>query len=108
MRLTKEQWLDRYLYTKFHEIFLCSFLVKLYEWIEKLVNSQGRCRIHGPIVWTLELVHRLEVPRDKITHAIDHWLDHIIGGFVTKFMVDTLVSYNEEKWCFSNVRKAST
>ena len=28
-------------------------------------------------------------------HAIDHWLDRIIGGFITEFAVDTSVSYNE-------------
>lgn len=30
-RLTKEQWLDRYLYTEIDEFFLCSFPIELYE-----------------------------------------------------------------------------
>lgn len=49
-QLTKEQWLDRYLYTEIHEIFFSSFPVELYEWIVKLADSQGRWRLDGPIV----------------------------------------------------------
>jgi len=61
----------------------------------KLADSQGRWKLDGPIVWTPELVKRLEASEDKIARAIDHWLDHMIGGFVTEFMVDTSVSYSE-------------
>ena len=46
-------------------------------------------------MWTPELVRRLEASEDKIARSIDHWLDRIIGGFVTKFAVDTSVSYNK-------------
>lgn len=60
----------------------------------KLVDNQGRWRPDGPIVSTPELVQRLEAFEDRFFCATDHWLDHIIGGFATKFMVDTLVSYN--------------
>ena len=49
-RLTKEQWLDRYLYTEIHEIFFCSFPVKLYEWIAKSTDDQGRWRLDSLIV----------------------------------------------------------
>ena len=89
--------MDRYLYIEIHEIFFCSFLIELYEWIARLVDNQGRWRLDGPIVWTSELVQRLEASQNKITHAVDHWLDRIIGGFMTKFVVDTSVSYNEEE-----------
>ena len=47
---------------------------QLYEWIVKLVDSQGRCRLDKPSVWTPELVRRLEALEDKITRAVDHWL----------------------------------
>ena len=66
----------------------------------KLADSQGRCRLNKPIVWTLELVHKLEVSEDKIARAVDHWLDRIIGGFITEFVVDTTISYSEAKRCF--------
>jgi len=34
--VSKEQWLERYLYMEIHEIFFASFPSKLYEWIVKL------------------------------------------------------------------------
>jgi len=89
LRLEKEQWLDRYLYIEIHEIFFFSFPIELYEWITKLADSQGRCKIDSPIVWTPELMQKLEASEDKITHTVDHWLDRVIGGFVT------------ETWAFS-------
>lgn len=87
---------------KFHEIFFASFPSKMYEWIAKLENSQGRCRFNKPIVWTPELVRKIEASEDKITHTVDHWLDGNIGGFITEFMVDMIVSYNEAEKRFLN------
>ena len=66
----------------------------------KLTDSQGRWKLDRAIVLTPELVHRLEVSEDKIMRTVDHWLDWIIGGFITEFAVDTLVSYSEAKRCF--------
>ena len=82
--------MDRYLYIEIHEIFFCSLPIELYEWITKFADSQGRWKLNGPIVWTLELVRRLEASEDKIAHTVDHWLDHVIGGFVTEFSIDTI------------------
>ena len=42
-------------------------------------------------------MQRLEAFEDKITRVVDHWISPIIGGFVTEFAVDTLVSYNKVK-----------
>jgi len=78
-----------------HGIFFASFPFELYEWIAKLGNSQGRCRLDKQIVWTPDLVCRLEASKDKIACIVDHWLNQIIGGFITKFTVDTSVSYSK-------------
>ena len=83
------------MYIEIHEIFFCSLPIELYEWIAKLVDNQGRWRLQRLIVWTPELVWRLEASEDKTTHVVDHWLDRIIGGFVTDFTVNTSVSYSE-------------
>ena len=83
-----------------HEIFFTSFPTEMYEWIMKLADSQGRWKLDGPIVRTPELVRRLEASEYKIAHAVDHWLDQIIGGFITEFVVDTSVSYSEAERCF--------
>ena len=98
--LSKEEWLDCYLYREIHEIFFASFPTELYEWIVKLADSQGRCKLDSPIVWTPKLVCRLKASKDKIACIIDHWLDRIIGGFITEFAVDTSVSYSEVEWHF--------
>jgi len=55
----------------------------------KLADIQGRWKLDSPIVWTPELVQKLEASKDKITHAINNWIDCVIGGFVTEFVVDT-------------------
>ena len=103
--MTKEQWLDRYLYIEIHKIFFCSFLIELYEWIAKLADSQGRWKLDGPIVWTPELVQSLEASKDKIALSVDHWLNCVIGGFVTEFAVDPSISYSEvERRFFKGLR----
>lgn len=72
LRLSKEEWLDCYLYTEIHEIFFASFPTELYEWITKLANSQGRWNLDNSIVWIPELVRRLEALEDKIARAAYH------------------------------------
>jgi len=83
LRLMKELWLDRYLYIEIHEIYFYSFSIELYEWIAKLADGQGRWTLESPIVWTFELVRRLEAFEDKIVLVVNHWLGHVIGGLVT-------------------------
>ena len=94
-QVSEKKWLERYVYMEIHKIFFASFPSELYEWIAKLADNQGRCKLDKPIVWTPELVRRIEASEDKIARAIDDWLDRIIGGFITKFAVDMIVSYNE-------------
>jgi len=103
--LMKEQWLDKYLYIEICKIFFNTLLIELYEWIAKFVDVQGRWRLDNPIVWTSELVQRMEASEDKLTHVVNHSLDRVIGRFVTEFAVDTLVSYNEvERHFFKGLR----
>ena len=66
----------------------------------RLVDSTRRCKLDQLIVWTPELERRLEAFEDKITWTIDHWLDQILGGFITEFTMGTTVSYNEAERCF--------
>ena len=66
----------------------------------KLADSQGRCKLDRPIEWTPELVRGLEASGDKIASAVDHWINRIIGGFITEFVVDTSISYSEAEGRF--------
>ena len=83
------------MYTKIHESFFESFPFEFYQWIAKLTDNQGRCRLNKPIVWTPQLVPRLEASEDKIACVVDYLLNQIIGGFIIEFVVDTSVSYSE-------------
>lgn len=74
-----------------------SFLIELYEWIVRLADNMGRCRLDQPIVWTPELVHKLEASEDKTAHVVDHWLAWVIGGFINEFVINKTVSYSAEK-----------
>lgn len=95
LQLSEKRWLDRYVYTKIYKIFFASFPSELYDWIMRLADSQGRYKINQPIVWTPQLVHRLEASEDKIAGVVDHWLDLIINGFITEFVVDMITSYSK-------------
>ena len=66
LQVFEKRWLDRYVYAEIHEIFFASFPSEMYEWITKLVDSHGRCRLDKPIVWASKLVRRLEASEDKI------------------------------------------
>ena len=87
--------MNRYLYTEVHKIFFFTFPCKLYEWLAKLTDNQGRWKLDSLIVWTPELVQRLEASENKIARVVNHWLDRIMGGFVTRFVVDTSVRCSE-------------
>lgn len=54
------------MYIEIHDIFFASFMSELYEWIAKLADSEGRCRLDKQIMWTPELARRLEASEDKI------------------------------------------
>lgn len=84
-----------YIYIYIHKIFFATFLVELYEWITRLVDSVGKCILENPIVWTSELGRKVEAIDDKISCAVDHWLNQVIGGFITEFAIDTTVSYGK-------------
>jgi len=55
-KLSKEQWLQIFLYTDKTDVFFCFFHDELQEWFSKLVDSQQMWRLDGPLVWTPKLV----------------------------------------------------
>lgn len=46
-------------------------------------------------MWTTELVKRSEDLENKIVRDVDHWIDSIMGGFITEFVIDTSTDYSE-------------
>lgn len=96
----KEKWPQRYLYIEAHEFFFSSFPYELYEWLSKLTDSEPTHNFDNPIVWTPELVKRLEWYDYKVVRDIDYWIDSILGSFITEFAIDIFVSYSEVEWWF--------
>jgi hypothetical protein len=43
---------------------------------------------------------QLQQVNNKFMRAVDLWLDNIVAGFITKFVVDTAESYNTAEQYF--------
>jgi len=93
--LSKEKWLQRYLYIEVHKVFFSTFPCELHEWLTKLANSEPTWKDDDPIVLTPELVKRLEEFDYKVARVVDYWIDSILGSFITEFAINTSVSYSE-------------
>jgi len=86
------------MYTEQHEIFFASLASKLHECLSKLVANDPSLKHDDPTMWTLELIKRLKETENKVARGIDYWIDSILGYFITKFVIDTSISYGEDEW----------
>ena len=69
----------------------------------RLVEFQTCWKDDQVTQWTPELIRELEKADNNITQTVDHWVDSVLGGFVTEFIVDQFVSYSEDEWRFFKV-----
>lgn len=54
---------------------------------------------------TSKLVRHLEASENKIVRVVEYWIDRILGGLITEFVIDTSVSYSKyECWFFKGPR----
>jgi hypothetical protein len=81
------------LFSDLHEVFFCDFLHLLQEWLLRLKDNHPKNRIKQ-LEWNPVEIAQLQQVNKKFMHAIDLWLDNIVAEFITKFAVDTVVSYN--------------
>lgn len=100
---TSKVWLYKYIYTDQHEIFYASFPSELYEWISRLVERKNCFKGDEPTVWTPELIQQLKNTTNRISRVVDFWIDSILGGFITEFTVESIVSYNKAKQIFFKI-----
>ena len=100
MCLSKEEWLNRYMITNKIEIFFFSFPCEFHKWLSRLVDSQGTQKLNNPIVWTHELVKHLEASENNIMRVTNHSIHHILGGFITKFAINSSTSDSEAECRF--------
>ena len=89
--------MQRYVHTKLQEFFFGKFPIILTECLERLVENTRRYKAGAPRNWTPELVRQLNSVSNTTTHAIDFWLDSILGGYITDFFIDRTQSYSVEK-----------
>ena len=52
--------------------------------------------------WTLEIIQELQETDNKASRAVRVWLDSILEGYITEFMVDNNKSYSESERKFFN------
>jgi hypothetical protein len=91
-RITPRKYLDKYVFTDLHEVFFCDFPHLLQEWMLRLKDNHATNWIRK-IDWTPVQIEHLQQVNNKFTHAVHFWLDSIVAGFITKFVVDTVKSY---------------
>ena len=41
------------------------------------------------------VIERLKRVRNLVSRAVEFWLDSILEGYITEFVVDTITSYSE-------------
>ena len=69
----------------------------LHEWLCKIETQQRNFQGGEPKEWSLFLIERLKRISNIISRAMEFWVDSILEGYITKFVVDTITSYNEAK-----------
>ena len=67
----------------------------LHELLSKLATHQTNFQGREPREWTTQLIEQLEEVSNPVSRAVDFWIDSILEGYITEFVVDTITSYNE-------------
>ena len=47
------------------------------------------------VEWSDQLVHEITNVSNTISRVVDFWVDSILQGYITEFVVDTITSYSE-------------
>ena len=85
------------MYSDLHESFFSKFPIILYEWLTQLTYKKTNFQGGKPTGWTLELIQQLQEVYNKASRVVEVWLDNILEGYITKFMIDTIKSYSDAK-----------
>ena len=101
-KLSTSNWLDRYIHDGPHEWFFCEFPIILYEWLENFASKQTNFQGGELTSQTLELIQELQEIDNKASWDVEVWLDTILEGYITDFVVDTNKSFSEAEREFFN------
>ena len=88
---------DKYIYFDIHEIFFVELPIVLHEWLSRLETRQTNFQRREAIEQSDQLVHEITSISNTISRAVDFWVDSILQGYITEFVVDTITSYSEAK-----------
>jgi len=89
--------LQRYIFEDHYEIFLGLFHIELLEWISKLAEHKNSFKGDEPKKWNPDLIQWLKRIDNYVPRVVDFWIDSMLGGFNTEFVIDQIVSYSEAK-----------
>ena len=92
-KLSDKKWVQKYIYTEVHMIFFFSFATNLQEWLLQLTEFNTHVKDDAITEWNPEFIQQLEKLDNKITRTVDHWINHLLGGFVTEFSIDQFLSF---------------
>ena len=78
-----------------HEIFFIEFPIILQEWLLELVTRHTNFQRRGVAEWTDQLAQEVAQVSNLISRAVDFWIDNILEGYVTEFVIEAITSYRE-------------
>ena len=71
-------------------------------WLEKFTCKKKNFQGGELTSWTLELIQELQETDNKASRAVEVWLDSILEGYITEFVVDTNKSFSKAEKEFFN------
>jgi hypothetical protein len=101
--LSTEDWLGRYIFIDIHKIFFGGIHQELYEWLDRLADTQFEIRPRPHVVWMSTLIKKVKRVDNAVSRAVDHWFDSTIGGYIIESVVDRVESYSQAKRYFFKV-----
>ena len=67
----------------------------LNEWLSRLTLQKKTFKGGELERWTPHLIERPKCVDNKISSAVEFWVDGILEGYITNFVVDNFKSYSE-------------
>ena len=99
--LSAKNWVEKYIYSDIHEIFFAEFPFILHEWLSSLERRKTNFQRRAAVEWNDKLVRKVTSVSKTISRAIDFWVDSILQGYITEFVVEAITSYSEAERIFS-------
>ena len=69
----------------------------LHEWLSRLATRQTNFQRREVVEWSSQLIHEITSVSNPISRAVDFWVDSILQGYITEFIVETITSYSEDE-----------